>query len=331
MKYFITGATGFIGNRVARALLEQGHEIVVLARSPHRARDLSALGADVIRGDVIDRESMREGMTGVDGIFHMAADYTIGIRDPASMEQVNVTGTRNVLKLMRELRIPKGVYTSTVAVFSDTRGAVVDEKYFFEGKHLSHYDRTKWLAHYEVARTMIHDGLPLVIVQPGLVYGPGDTSAIARMFTDFLRHRLPMVPVGTVFCWAHVDDVVDGHLKAMSRGRPGESYILSGPAHSLEEAFELAAKLTRRRPPPIRVGARVLRAMSKAAEKVEYLLPLPSNYSSESLRVAAGTTYISSSEKAKRELDYKPRPLEQGIKGMLTDLAHRLKAGRKKS
>ncbi len=331
MNYFITGATGFIGNRVARALLRGGHDVVVLARAPHRARDLKALGATVVQGDVTDRDSMREGMRGVDGVFHIAAIYEIGTRDPLAMERINVGGTRNVLELMRELHIPKGVYTSTIAVFSDTRGHLVDENYLFEGEHISQYDRTKWMAHYEIAKSMVFDGLPLVIVQPSLVYGPGDHSSIADMFMDFLRHRLPMIPREASFSWAHVDDVVDGHLQAMSRGEIGESYILSGPVHSLVDAFQIAAQLTRRRPPAIHAGPGLLRLFASAAQRVESVIPLPATYSSESLRVAAGTSYIASFEKARTCLGYDPRPLEQGMKGFLTDLAHRLKESRNKA
>src|SRR5579884_4023999 len=124
-------------------------------------------------------------MAGADGVFHIAGWYKIGTRDKSEGERINVLGTRNVLEVMRELGIPKGVYTSTLAVFSDTRGRLVDETYQYTGKHLSEYDRTKWVAHYEVAEPMIARGLPLVIVQPGLVYGPGDTSGVRTTFVQY--------------------------------------------------------------------------------------------------------------------------------------------------
>ena len=107
-KYFVTGATGFIGNRLARRLLTEGFEVVALARSPHAARDLKSLGATIVQGDVTDRESIRHGMKGVDGVFHLAANFSFGRRQNGDMEPVNVGGTRNVLRTMRDLRIPKG-------------------------------------------------------------------------------------------------------------------------------------------------------------------------------------------------------------------------------
>jgi nucleoside-diphosphate-sugar epimerase len=133
MRYFVTGATGFIGGHVVRQLCRAGHEVVALVRTPARAADLDGLGVTLHPGDVADCESMRLGMEGADGVFHIAGFYKIGARDRKLAQRINVEGTRNVLGLMCELRIPKGVYTSTVAVFSDTRGRLVDENYHFDG------------------------------------------------------------------------------------------------------------------------------------------------------------------------------------------------------
>lgn len=167
MKYFVTGATGFIGDHVVSQLKDAGHDVIALVRNPNKAKDLTDLGITVAPGDVTDKESMRKPMTGVDGVFHLAGWYKLGKRDKSGGEQVNINGTRNVLGLMKELNIPKGVYTSTLAVFSDTHRKLVDETYRYDGPHLSEYDRTKWVAHYEIADPMIKAGLPLVIVKGG--------------------------------------------------------------------------------------------------------------------------------------------------------------------
>jgi nucleoside-diphosphate-sugar epimerase len=147
MRYFVTGATGFIGGRVARRLVEAGHQVVALVRTPAKANELRDGGVELVAGDITDRESMRHPMTGVDGVFHIAAWYKVGARDKHAAQRINVEGTRNVLELMRDLKIPKGVYTSTLAVFGDTHGQIVDENYRYDGPHLSEYDRTKWAAH----------------------------------------------------------------------------------------------------------------------------------------------------------------------------------------
>src|SRR5262249_21350928 len=141
MKYFVTGATGFIGGRVARQLLAAGHEVITLARTPSAAQELVKRGGKGDAGGITDRESVRIPMTGVDGVFHIAAWYKIGVRKTSQAEAINVGGTRNVLLMMKELGIPKGVYTSTLTVFSDTRGQMVDESYQYTGTtFLSEYD-----------------------------------------------------------------------------------------------------------------------------------------------------------------------------------------------
>jgi nucleoside-diphosphate-sugar epimerase len=190
MKYFITGATGFVGNVLARQLRTAGHEVHASVRSPQKASDLQSLGVKLFLGDITDKESMREAMQGVDGIFHVAGWYKVGAHDKSPGEKINVHGTRNVLELMKELRIPRGVYTSTLAVNSDTHCQLVDESYRFTGKHISEYDRTKAIAHH-IADQFIAEGLPLIIVMPGLVYGPGDTSTLRHNIIDFLQGKLP--------------------------------------------------------------------------------------------------------------------------------------------
>lgn len=261
MKCFLTGGTGFIGGRIARQLRQAGHEVVALVRSPAKAADLETLGAVLHAGDITDKESMRGGMTGADAVIHTAAWYKIGVRDRTAYS-INVDGTRNVLELMRELHIPRGVYTSTVGVFSDTEGKLVDENYRFDGKHLSEYDRTKWLAHYEIALPMMAAGLPLIVVQPALTYGPGDHSRVRDTFVQFLQGKLPLVPRRAAHCWGHVDDVARGHLLALEKGVSGQCYIIAGPPHSLVEALEMAERITGIKAPRRRLSPTTLKVMA---------------------------------------------------------------------
>ena len=313
MRYFVTGATGFVGGRLTRQLVADGHQVVIIAREPSRARELNALGVEVHSGDVTDRASLRAPMTGVDGVFHVAGWYKIGARDQSAGQAVNVLGTRNVLETMQELGIARGVYTSTLAVFSDTHGRLVDESYRYLGPHLSEYDRTKWVAHYVIAEPLIKAGLPLVIVQPGLIYGPGDQSSIRTTLVQYLRRRLPVVPKGAAFSWAQVDDVARGHILAMERGQPGESYILAGPTHSLIDALTIAERITGIPAPRLHAPPELLRLASRLSGLVEDVLPLPELYRSETLRISAGVTYIGDNRKARRELGFDPRPLESGL------------------
>jgi nucleoside-diphosphate-sugar epimerase len=255
-------------------------------------------------------------MAGADGVFHIAGWYKLGVRDKSPGVAINVEGTRNVLQAMKDLGIARGVYTSTLAVNSDTHGRVVDESYHFDGKHLSAYDRTKAGGH-DVAAAFIRDGLPLVIVQPGVIYGTGDIGPIHDLFAAFLRRKLPVAPRRTTFCWAHVDDAARGHILAMERGRPGESYFLAGPPCALADLLHQAEGITGVRGPMMTAPPWALKAMSGLMSVVERVVPVPPDYSSEYLRESAGTTYLGGNAKARRDLGWVPRPIAEGLPEVL--------------
>lgn len=326
MRAFVTGATGFIGGRLVRQLREAGHDVRALVRDPSRVveGDPRWSGVELARGDIRDRASVRAAMDGCDVVYHLAAWYRIGVRETAEAAAINVDGTRNVLETMAELGLRKGVYTSTIAVFSDTRGRIVDETHRYDGPMNSEYERTKHAAHYRVALPMIASGLPLVIVMPGVVYGPGDTSPMAESFAQWLAGKLPAIPRETSYCWAHVDDVARAHVLAMERGVPGASYIVCGTPHTMAEVFDVASETTRIAPPRIRLGARGLRLAARVAELVGPVVPLPSTMQAEALRSVAGTTSLASNAKARRELGWEPRPLAEGIRETMLHEMRRL-------
>jgi nucleoside-diphosphate-sugar epimerase len=311
-RYFVTGATGFLGGELVKQLLGGGHKVIALVRTPAKATMLKALGVELHEGDIVDRASLAAPMAGVDGVFHLAAWSKVGIADPKA-ERINVEGTRNVLETMRELGVPGGVYTSAVAVFSDTRGAVPDEQYRYSGPWLSEYERTKWRAHYEVALPMMSAGLPLRIVMPGTIYGPGDTGRLHTALVDLLRRRLPFTPRRTAFCWAHVEDTARAHIQAMEKGSAGETYIVTGPRHTFQEAFDLAATVARVRKPLLHPSPAVLRGLAAVTEVLGRFTTLGPGLSGEGLRTVAGTTYFGDNAKAVRELGFSARPLQEGL------------------
>lgn len=294
-------------------LLEAGHDVVALVRSPETA-DLPPAVA-IAEGDLTDRESMREPMVGVDGVFHLPAWYRVGGGDPETARRVNVDGTRNVLELMSELDVPKGIYTSSLAIFSDTSSRRPDESYRYDGPHLTTYDRTKWRAHYEVAHPLMKRGLPLVVVMPGVIYGPGDAGPTGLLWDAYFDGRLAAIPRETGFCWGRVADVARAHRIAMDRGDPGEDYIVAGEPLTLVEAFDVVADATGRAPPRA-VAPWVFGGLARISALVERAVDLPPMYAAESLRLLAGTTYYGDNEKAKRELDLEHRPVEAGLAGL---------------
>lgn len=314
MKAFVTGGTGFIGRAVVRKLIERGYSVNALARSESGAERLRAIGAAVSLGDITDRESMREGMLGSDVVFHIAGLYQFTPEALARAESVNVDGTRNVLELAVELGIPRIVYTSTVAVFGDTRGEIPDETYYAGGPFLSEYDRTKWVAHYEVAEPLIAKGAPIVIVMPGGVYGPGDSSMIAEMMRLFYRGMLPVLPgPETVLTYAYVDDIAEGHILAAEKGRIGESYILTGPAVPLGEMVDFWAQLTGKPRPAAHIPARFARGLAPVANRAQPALSLPQAFSGAAFS-SLGAAYAGRSDKARAELGWRPRPIQAGMR-----------------
>lgn len=316
MRYFVTGATGFIGAHVARQLVGAGHDVVALVRSPDRALPLKELGVELAEGDITEPGTLAGPMDGADGVFHIAGWYKVGARNRDMAEAINVGGTRNVLEAARALGIPKIVYTSTLAVYGDTGGREVDENYRRGGPWLSEYDRTKWLAHYEVALPMARAGVPLVIVQPGLVHGPGDQSNVGTALREYLRKRLPVIPKQGGG-WAYVEDTARGHLLAMERGDVGESYNLAGPNKYWKEALDVAEEITGIRPPRVVLPAWLARLSSRLVGPVAAVVPLPPTYHPETLRVAAGTTYFANDDKARRDLGWDPRPFREGLEATL--------------
>lgn len=310
MHYFVTGATGFLGGHVAAELLALGHTVTALVPNHDLARRIAVDGAIPHVGSVTDQASMRKGMVGADGVFHVAG-HRIGFRDRRTAEAVNVEGTRNVLDLATRLGVGKVVYTSTLSVYSNTRGEIVDESYSFEGRHITAYDRIKARALSEVVQPLIDAGHPIVTVLPGAIYGPGDTSRMTAILGRFLRGRVRVVGAATAFCWAHVADSARAHILAMDWGETGRSYIIGGEPHTVHHVLTRAGEITGRRPPlPVPPWSAALPAIvvGGLSTVVPGLRP-----AADRLRLARGVTYLGSDARARRDLRWDPRTLDEGL------------------
>ena len=312
MKAFVTGGSGFIGRNIVAKLVDRGYEVRALVRSPESAAILSPLGVHLVRGDVTDIASMREAMRGCDIVFHVAGYVETGDPDSEWMEMINVGGTRKVLRLAHELGIPRIVYTSTVTVFGDTKGVMVDESFKAEGTSLTEHARTKWLAHYQVALPLMQKGAPIIIVMPGGVYGPGGYGLITDMMRIFYRGYPFVAGADTVFTFAHVADIAEGHIRAAEKGRIGETYILSGPAVPLGDMLDFWSYLTGIKPPKIRLPAVIVRRLAPLFGFIGRMTGLHAAFSREGAR-AAGSTFITRSDKARQQLGWDTRPLQRGM------------------
>ncbi len=319
MKVFVTGGTGFIGGEVVRQLCARGDEVVCLVRNPEKGKKVEALGCELAAGDLGDAAAIRAGMEGCDAVVHAAAMYEVGI--PASqrpaMREANVGGTERVLQAAKEAKIAKIVYVSTVGIFGNTHGEVVDEAYEHPGKDFtSCYEETKWEAH-QIAKRMIADGLPCTIVQPGGVYGPGDTSSIADLLNQFLAGKMPLLPFPDLgICLSHVEDIAGGIILALDKGEAGETYVISGPATTVREAIGIVADVSGRKAPKRAIPVPLMKAMIPIGPLVGKMMGQPPNLR-ELISSADGVTFWASYDKAKRELGYEPRGLEQGLRQTL--------------
>jgi dihydroflavonol-4-reductase len=321
MKVFLTGGTGFIGKPVLKKLVARGDEVWALARSDSSAATVEAMGAHAVRGDLDDVDVLRTAMTGCDMAFHVAGWYKLGGNDPARMYGTNVRGARNVLQTAFEVGVSRIIHTSSVAVNGDTHGQLVDETFFQGSPFLTDYDRSKWQAHYEVALPLIREGAPIIIVMPGVVYGPGDHSLVGEFLRWFWRGWLPVLPgPETTLAYTYVDDVAEGLILAADKGRPGESYIIAGPALTMAEWIGLASEISGKQAPLFSVSAAHLLPLTPVISALEKVVPLPMLICRDSVAIL-GTSYIARANKARTEIGWTPRPLREGMRETLDALA----------
>jgi dihydroflavonol-4-reductase len=320
MRVFVTGGTGFIGGHVVRKLRERGDDVRALVRTPAKGSALQELGCELVPGSLSDADAIRAGMEGCDAAIHGAAVYEVGIPESQhrAMYESNVVGTETVLRAALAANVPKVIYISTVAAFGNTRGEVVDETYEHPGtSYTSYYEQTKVEAHRLAKRLIAEDGLPATLVQPGGVYGPDDHSAIGQQMNQFLAGRLPLLPFPeTGFNLVHVEDVADGVLLALDKGKVGEAYVLGGEITTMRGLMDTLAQVSDRKPPKRTMPTGLLKAMTPIGPVVGKLMGQPPNLR-ELISTADNVTFWAKHDKAMAELGYSPRGLEQGLRDTL--------------
>jgi nucleoside-diphosphate-sugar epimerase len=316
MRAFVTGGTGFIGGRVVRRLRDRGDEVVALVRDPGRASDLAGIGCELVEGDLSSLEAIRRGVQGCDAVFHIGAVYKVGIpsseREP--MREANVQGTEYVLDAAVDAGVPRIVYVSTIGIFGNTHGEVVNETYDRDGEPFaSWYEETKYLAH-QVALDRIGRGAPIVIAQPGGVYGPGDHSELGNFIEQTRTGKLKMLMFPEAgFNLVHVDDVADGILRAHETGAVGEAYVLGGEITTLGDMIRKVAHITGRKAPSRTMPPALMKLAIPIGPVVGKMMGFPPNLR-ELIRSSDGVTYWATDEKARRELGYAPRDMDTGLR-----------------
>ncbi|MHB1951116.1 MAG: hopanoid-associated sugar epimerase [Acidiferrobacteraceae bacterium] len=316
MTTLVTGASGFVGSAVTRRLLEAGHNVRVLTRRQSELRNLEGLPVEQVTGDLTDAKSLAQALEGCDALFHIAADYRLWVPDPETMYAVNVEGTRALMRAALAAGVPRIVYTSSVAVLGIAHDGALSDEETPAGLSdmIGPYKRSKFLAEQEVLRSVREDGLPAVIVNPSTPVGPRDykPTPTGRMILDAARGRIPAY-VDTGLNIVHVDDVAEGHLAAFERGTVGERYILGSENLSLREILIQVTRLAGCAPPRLRLPHGLLLPVAYAAEAwVRVRGRGRPVVTVDELRMSRKQMYFSS-EKARRALDYRPRPAEAAL------------------
>jgi farnesol dehydrogenase len=325
---FVTGASGFIGARLVWELVQRGQVVHALTHRsklepppgflPAQRPDFSHPNIRLAPGDILDCESLRRGMDGCSQVYHLAAYAKNWARDLQPYFQKNIVGMGNVCKAARELGVDRIVWTSTLLTFGPTAaGQIGDECTVRTEKYFTEYERSKCAAEFDAA-IFVQDGLPLVIVNPGRVFGPGHLSegnSISLLIDSYDRGRFPFLLDGgrNIGNWVLVDDVVQGLILAMERGRIGEKYLLGGENASLKEFFRLVDKVSGRRHFQITIHRPVALLYAWLQKQRASWFGIYPQITPDWIRLFLAD-WAYSSAKAQRELGYRITPLEEAVR-----------------
>jgi dihydroflavonol-4-reductase len=315
MTTLVTGATGFVGSAVARALSARGHRLRLLVRRGSDLRNLEGLDACTVTGDLTDPASLDRAAEGCEMVAHVAADYRFWVPDPDAMLRANVDGAMNMLRAAARAGARRIVHCSSVAALGQIGdGTPADEDTpAHEADFVGIYKRSKYLAERAVLGAAHRDGLPVVVVNPAAPVGPRDIkpTPTGRMILDAASGRMPAY-IDTGLNIVHVDDVAEGHALALEKGRAGERYVLGGENMPLKDILALVAGVVHRPPPRICLPEAVVWPAAFAMEKLATAFGTAPMMTRDHLKMARKKMYFSSA-KAMRELGYSPRPVRSAV------------------
>jgi dihydroflavonol-4-reductase len=320
VRFLVTGATGKVGNAVARQLVERGDEVVAVVRNEAKARELLPEGVRLAHGDVTDPASLRAAAEGVEGVFNCMGLFEQWFPDPGIFDRVNAEGARNVIAAAREAGARRAVHLSTFDVFHAEHGGTVSEAAVADYPKGTPYERSKQRAEELVLADADH-GIEVVITNPSSVYGPGpwQGTGLDRAIRDAIRRRLPAVPPGGM-TFVHVDDVAEGNLAAFDRGTPGERYLLADGFATMREMLSVAVEEAGRGWVPPTLPVPLAKGMATAGESVSRLIGKPPLLGSGQLHFLLWGARADSS-RARSELGVEFTPWQEGVRATVRWMA----------
>lgn len=316
MNIFITGATGYIGTNLALQLAESGENVHTLCRSKSKASLLSHDNIRVFEGDILNKASIEDAMQSCKYVYHLAAYGKVWSKDPQNYFDVNVQGTKNLLDAAIKLGVKKVVVTSTAGVFEPSNGIPVNEEDIRTVDFFNEYERSKYIAE-EAIQHYISKGLDVVIVNPSRVYGQGimsESNSVSKLIDRYLKGKWHLIPGNgeTIGNYAFIDDVVNGHLLAMSKGLAGEKYILGGTNVSYNEFFDTLVKVSQKKHKLYKTPLSLMLAFARVQELLAHSFNRPPMITPKWVKRYLCNRALSS-QKAERELGYEITPLEKGM------------------
>jgi dihydroflavonol-4-reductase len=319
MRVFLTGATGFVGHHVARALAAQGADLRLLVRKTSSLANLEGIQGETHLGDLTQPETLWPALAGCDAVVHVAADYRLWIRDPQAMYSANVGGTHDLLRLAREARVPRFVYTSSVATMNFRRdGVPVDEDTPVSLRDMvGHYKRSKFMAEQQ-AVAAAQGGQQVIILNPTSPIGPGDAkpTPTGRVVVDFLNGRFPAY-IDTGLNLVDVAEVARTHVDALTRGQPGRRYILGGENLTLKQILDMMSSIAGIASPTVRIPFAAAAAYALLEEWITgRILGREPRATLEEVRMGRKKMFASSA-RAEQELGFRVAPVQPAMRAAI--------------
>ena len=313
MKAYVTGATGFIGGHLVRRLLERGDTVKALIRDPAKGEPLKKLGVELVIGDILDNSSFEGTMEGFDVLYHLGNVARWWLPEKSLFYRINVEGTRAIFSEALRAQVTKVIYVSSLATGVERKGEIITEETDQAGDLTSHYSRSKYLGEKEAFRMHREQGLPLVVLNPGVVFGPGDLKQSGKTVIDFMNGRFPaMMFEDSYVPLVYIDDTINSHILALEKGKIGERYIIVGYNVTVGELFKLLSEITGTPLPKRKLSPTLAKLIAYVLEFKSLLTKKPPKLTIDMVR-AMETGAMGDSAKAREELGLEFTPLKESL------------------